>query len=151
MKPFVFALLLLCANTTYAQYCENGQCRMGAARVVSQPVVRVVQPVMQVAQPVVRMVTQPVMRVAQPVTNGVLHAVGSGQQFAHCLREAQLQAQRRRSGHITGVAPGAGMQGVGMTTNLNSPAHCRGRGQLLARACVVGSDGRMYCSAAYSR
>lgn len=136
MKPFVFALLLICANTTYAQYCENGQCRMGAARVVSQPVVRVVQPVMQVSQ---------------PVTNGILHAVGSGQQFAHCLREAQLQAQRRRSGHITGVAPGAGMQGVGMTTNLNSPTHCRGRGQLLARACVVGSDGRMYCSAAYSR
>lgn len=139
----LFTLFALCASICQAQTCINGQCRLQPT-LVSQPITRVVQPV-------VRMAAQPVMRVVEPATRAVLHAVGGGQQFAHCLREAQLQAQRRRPGHITGVAPGAGMQGVGMTTNLNSPAHCRGRGQLLARACVVGPDGRMYCSAAYSR
>lgn len=70
--------------------------------------------------------------------------------YQQCLREAQMQAQRGRMGHILGVPAGCGMGGVGMSHSPYDPHHCTGTG-LIARAGVQGSDGRWYWSAGYSR
>jgi hypothetical protein len=68
--------------------------------------------------------------------------------YAHCLQEAIIQARNRIQGHFLGVAPGAGMQGVGDSFSPYQPNHCTGIG-LIARAGVKGDDGRWYWSAAY--
>ncbi len=71
--------------------------------------------------------------------------------WQQCRREAELQARRGWQGHIIGVAPGAGMQGVGDSFSPNDPNHCVGRG-LIARAGVQSPvNGRWYWSAAYQR
>lgn len=82
---------------------------------------------------------------------GSLADVGVGTAaYQHCLAEAQAQAARGRHGHLMGVAPGAGMAGVGMSHSPSSPSHCVGHG-LIARAGAQGADGRWYWSSAYQR
>ncbi len=72
--------------------------------------------------------------------------------YAHALREAQILASRRASGHPLGVAPGCRYAGTGTSFSPEQPNHCyktMPESRLVARAVVVGSDGRYYWSAHY--
>lgn len=73
--------------------------------------------------------------------------------YNHALREAQILASRRGSGHPLGVAPGCSYAGTGTSFSAEQPNHCYARempeSRLVARAVVRGSDGRYYWSAHY--
>lgn len=72
--------------------------------------------------------------------------------FNHALREAQILASRRGSGHPLGVAPGCRYSGTGTSFSPNSPNHCYKslpESRLVARAVVAGNDGKYYWSAHY--
>lgn len=72
--------------------------------------------------------------------------------YNHALREAQILASRRASGHPLGVAPGCRYAGTGTSFSAQSPNHCYKNlpeSRLVARAVVLGSDGRYYWSAHY--
>jgi hypothetical protein len=164
MFRILFTLSLLIVSSNVFAQCSNGVC-YGPPQ-TNNPVPQAVQ-VRRNNHPVIHTSINSAVRVAKPIsqrispptintTTYIRRNVGSpttygSSIYAHCLREAQLQASRGQHGHITGVAPGARMQGVGVSNSPNQPAHCVGRGQLLARACAQGRDGRWYWSAAYSR
>lgn len=73
--------------------------------------------------------------------------------YNHALREAQILASRRGSGHPLGVAPGCFYAGTGTSFSAEQPNHCYARempeSRLVARAVVRGSDGKYYWSAHY--
>ena len=72
--------------------------------------------------------------------------------YNHALREAQILAARRASGHPLGVAPGCSFAGTGTSNSPNVPNHCYknvSESRLVARAVVLGSDGMYYWSAHY--
>jgi hypothetical protein len=168
MFRMLFTLSLLIVSSNVFAQCSNGVCYGPPRSAPNSPLPQVVQRLTRpTVQPIVRLgvnsairITQPIsQRISPPTLNTTTYikstvadstSYGSSV-YAHCLREAQLQAMRGQHGHITGVAPGARMQGVGVSDSPNQPAHCVGRGQLLARACAQGRDGRWYWSAAYSR
>lgn len=71
--------------------------------------------------------------------------------YQHALREAQILASQRRVYHPLGCAPGTYASGCGSSFNANRPNHCyyRSGRRLVARARVMGVDGRYYFSAHY--
>jgi hypothetical protein len=72
--------------------------------------------------------------------------------YRHALREAQILANRRSAGHPLGVAPGCRFSGTGISLSADRPNHCYlnlPNARLVARAMVVGNDGRFYWSAHY--
>lgn len=72
--------------------------------------------------------------------------------YNHALREAQILAARRASGHPLGVAPGCSYAGTGTSFSAQTPNHCykhMPESRLVARAVVQGSDGKYYWSAHY--
>lgn len=71
--------------------------------------------------------------------------------YQHALREAQILASQRRVYHPLGCAPGTYASGCGSSFNANRPNHCfyRSGRRLVARARVMGRDGRYYFSAHY--
>ena len=73
------------------------------------------------------------------------------QAYQHALREAQILASQRRVYHPLGCAPGTYASGCGSSFDPNRPNHCfyRSGRRLVARARVMGRDGRYYCSAHY--
>lgn len=95
------------------------------------------------------------------VVNGTLQTIGAISSrivnrdpaaYNHALREAQILASRRGSGHPLGVAPGCSYSGTGTSFSPESPNHCyksMPESRLVARAVVAGSDGRYYWSAHY--
>jgi hypothetical protein len=105
-----------------------------------------------------RPVASAVAAVVRPVVNAA-RTVGDAfivnrdeRAYRHALREAQILADRRGSGHPLGVAPGCRYSGTGTSLSPNRPNHCYSgmpNSRLVARAMVVGSDGRYYWSAHY--
>ena len=82
---------------------------------------------------------------------GSLADVGVGTAaWQHCRREAEMLAARGIVQHLTGVAPGGRMQGVGSSHSPSDPNHCVGQG-LIARAGVQGAGSKWYWSAVYAR
>ena len=71
--------------------------------------------------------------------------------YQHALREAQILASQGRVYHPLGCAPGTYASGCGSSFNANRPNHCyyRSGRRLVARARVMGGDGRYYFSAHY--
>lgn len=71
--------------------------------------------------------------------------------YQHALREAQILASQCRVYHPLGCAPGTYASGCGSSFDANRPNHCfyRSGRRLVARARVVGRDGRYYFSAHY--
>ena len=71
--------------------------------------------------------------------------------YQHALREAQILASQRRVYHPLGCAPGTYASGCGSSFDPNRPNHCfyRSGKRLVARARVMGRDGRFYFSAHY--
>ena len=71
--------------------------------------------------------------------------------YQHALREAQILASQRRVYHPLGCAPGTTGSGCGSSFDPNRPNHCfyRSGRRLVARARVMGRDGRFYFSAHY--
>ena len=71
--------------------------------------------------------------------------------YQHALREAQILASQGRVYHPLGCAPGTFASGCGSSFDLNRPNHCyyRSGRRLVARARVMGRDGRFYFSAHY--
>ena len=71
--------------------------------------------------------------------------------YQHALREAQILASQGRVYHPLGCAPGTSASGCGSSFDLNLPNHCyyRSGRRLVARARVMGRDGRFYFSAHY--
>ena len=72
--------------------------------------------------------------------------------YNHALREAQILANNRWKGHPLGVAPGCSYSGTGTSSHPEAPNHCyagSSESRLVARACVLGSDGKYYWSAHY--
>lgn len=83
---------------------------------------------------------------ASPCSSGVSVnvAVGSGYQ-AWAAREAQLQAQRGRSGHVQGLPAGAAFAGVGMASVGMTVPTCTPRVRMrLAGDATSCSGGRCY-------
>jgi len=127
MFRMLFTLSLLIVSSNVFAQCSNGVC-YGPPR--SNPVPQAVQRARTIVQPVitspvriVRAAIQPMeshaisQRVSSTTSNAttyiksiVANSTPYGNSiYAHCLREAQLQASRGQHGHITGVAPGARM------------------------------------------
>ena len=71
--------------------------------------------------------------------------------YQHALREAQILASQGRVYHPLGCAPGTSASGCGSSFHANRPNHCyyRSGKRLVARARVMGRDGRFYFSAHY--
>ncbi len=71
--------------------------------------------------------------------------------YQHALREAQILASQGRVYHPLGCAPGTSASGCGSSFDPNRPNHCfyRSGRRLVARARVMGRDGRYYFSAHY--
>ena len=71
--------------------------------------------------------------------------------YQHALGEAQILASQCRVYHPLGCAPGTSASGCGSSFDLNRPNHCyyRSGRRLVARARVMGRDGRFYFSAHY--
>lgn len=103
----------------------------------------------QQAQPVKKIITGAV-NVVSSISSRVVNRDPAA--YAHALREAQILASRRASGHPLGVAPGCRYAGTGTSFSAEVPNHCyktMPESRLVARAVVVGSDGRYYWSAHY--
>lgn len=110
------------------------------------PVVQAVETVGSVVVGAVRAVGSTVSGISSRIVNRDPVA------YEHALREAQILANRRGSGHPLGVAPGCSYSGTGTSFNPESPNHCYNtmpESRLIARAVVVGSDGKYYWSAHY--
>lgn len=74
--------------------------------------------------------------------------------YNHALREAQILASRRASGHPLGVAPGCFYSGTGTSTSPEIPNHCyknMPESRLVARAVVASKDGKLFYWSAHYR
>jgi hypothetical protein len=71
--------------------------------------------------------------------------------YQHALREAHILASKGRVYNPLGCAPGTSASGCGSSFHANRPNHCyyRSGKRLVARARVMGRDGRFYFSAHY--
>ena len=161
-----FVLVAVMSSMCFAQTCVNGSCRL-TSRVaeydlsgfnlapgevlVSVNGVPVNQ--LQSTQPKgpVASIAQAAVSVVEGISSRIVNRDSAA--YNHALREAQILASRRSVGHPLGVAPGCSYAGTGTSFSAEHPNHCFARempeSRLIARAVVLGSDGKYYWSAHY--
>ena len=165
-----FVMVAGLATASFGQNCANGICSLTSAKVTTNefnlapgeilvavngiPVSQPQQgPVAHAVDVVSSTIVGTVRAVGSAVTNISSRVVNRDQMaYEHALREAQILANRRGSGHPLGVAPGCSYAGTGTSFSPESPNHCYKdwpESRLVARAVVVGSDGKYYWSAHY--
>lgn len=155
---FAFVLGLLFSNLAFSQDCQNGQCptpiRNLASVVWPDPIDTGI--VLNPGETLIAINGVPVnqegpLRTLASLPGRIVGAVvnSDARAFAHAQREADLQAQRGRVGHLLGIAPGCRASGVGSSSSTNSPNHCTFNRTLVARAFAIGRNGKVYWSAHY--
>lgn len=163
-----FALMAVMSSMCFAQTCVNGSCRITSKATVAEydlsgfnlapGEVLVSVNGVPVSQLRSAQSSGPIATIAQAAKN-VVSSISSrivnrdARAYEHALREAQILASRRSVGHPLGVAPGCSYAGTGTSFSAEQPNHCYARempeSRLIARAVVLGSDGKYYWSAHY--
>lgn len=157
---FLFlACLVGIGSSTYAQDCRNGQCPTPVRDIVSAvwpSPIDTTGIVLNPGETLVSINGVPVnqagpLRTLASLPGRIVGAVvnSDARAFAHAQREADLQAQRGRVGHLLGTAPGCRASGVGSSGSTSSPNHCTFNRTLVARAYAIGRNGKVYWSAHY--
>jgi len=160
MRIYGLSLAMVCCflANCYGQICTNGVCsRQTSVNLADYNLAPGEVLVSVNGVPVSNMPARPIVNavknVGQAIGNISSRVINRNHvAFDHALREAQILADRRGSGHPLGVAPGCRYAGTGTSFSPEFPNHCYKElpeSRLVARAVVRGNDGRFYWSAHY--